>query len=275
MRDEISAAVLFLARLIEKGENFNQGQLEDFKTRLSQLLLERFENHWFPEVPHKGQGYRCIRVNERDRRDASLEEAARACGIKYEDMKLPPELTIWVDPNEVCCRFGEIKGSYCTLASFNDNKENVSTKDDRVKKEEKSEECKEVVPSAVSKEENVVSQNVCPVTVASKTKESKAQMAPLTPSNSRHGGRKNTGSPRQKNGNRRGGSTLGQGSYHHPLQSWYNIISPPWMPTSPPPPPPPPPVYHPMLRTQGTKWGGTPMQPHHRYHWSNKSTLKV
>lgn len=105
MRDEISAAVLFLARLIEKGENFNQGQLEDFKTRLSQLLSERFENHWFPDVPHKGQGYRCIRVNERDRRDASLEEAARACGIKYEDMKLPPELTIWVDPNEVCCRY--------------------------------------------------------------------------------------------------------------------------------------------------------------------------
>lgn len=275
MRDEISAAVLFLARLIEKGENFNQGQLEDFKARLSQLLLERFENHWFPELPHKGQGYRCIRVNERDRRDASLEEAARACGIKYEDMKLPPELTIWVDPNEVCCRFGEIKGSYCTLASFNDNKENVATKEEKVKKEEKSAECKDsIVASIIVKEENTVSQNACPVTVANKTKEFKVQMAPLTPSNSRHGGRKNAGSPRQKNGNRRGGSTPGQGNYHHPLQSWYNIISPPWMPASPPPPPPPP-VYHPMLRTQGTKWGGTPMPPHHRYHWSNKSTLKV
>lgn len=104
MRDEISAAVLFLARLIEKSENFNKGQLEEFKTRLSELLVERFENHWFPDQPFKGQGYRCIRVNERDRRDATLEQAARACGIKYEDMKLPVELTIWVDPNEVCCR---------------------------------------------------------------------------------------------------------------------------------------------------------------------------
>lgn len=104
MLDEISAAVLFLARLIEKGENFNHEKLEDFKARLSELLVERFENHWFPELPQKGQGYRCIRVNERDRHDVSLEEAARACGIKYEDMKLPVELTIWVDPNEVCCR---------------------------------------------------------------------------------------------------------------------------------------------------------------------------
>lgn len=105
MLDEISAAVIFLVRLIERSENFNQEQLEDFKTRLSQLLVERFENHWFPDQPCKGQGYRCIRVNERDPRDATLERAAIACGFKYEDLKLPVELTVWVDPNEVCCRY--------------------------------------------------------------------------------------------------------------------------------------------------------------------------
>ncbi|XP_034235290.1 protein BTG4-like [Thrips palmi] len=118
MRDEISAAVLFLVRLIERSENFNSAQLERFKTHLSDLLMQRFENHWFPDKPFKGQGYRCIRVNECSRRDAILERAAVACGLKYEDLKLPVELTIWVDPKEVCCRFGEHKGSYCTLASF-------------------------------------------------------------------------------------------------------------------------------------------------------------
>nr|BAN20554.1 b-cell translocation protein [Riptortus pedestris] len=127
MRDEISAAVLFLARLIEKSENFNHEQLEHFKDRLSQLLTEKFENHWFPDKPDKGQGYRCIRVNGVNRRDATLEKAARACGIKYEDMKLPCELTIWVDPNEVCCRFGENKGSFCTLASFSDKESTGSS----------------------------------------------------------------------------------------------------------------------------------------------------
>ena len=104
MRDEISAAVLFLTRLIEKGENFNHDQIEHFKLCLSETLVERFENHWFPDKPDKGQGYRCIRVNGVNRREPALEKAALASGIKYEDMKLPCELTIWVDPNEVCCR---------------------------------------------------------------------------------------------------------------------------------------------------------------------------
>jgi len=104
MRDEISAAVLFLVRLIERSENFNKRQLDEFKAHLSDLLMARFENHWFPETPCKGQGYRCIRVNECSRRDATLEQAATACGLKYEDLKLPVELTIWVDPKEVCCR---------------------------------------------------------------------------------------------------------------------------------------------------------------------------
>lgn len=71
-----------------------------------------------------GQGYRCIRVNGHSRRDATLESAANAAGVKYEDLSLPVELTLWVDPKEVCCRFGETKGSYCTLASF-DDKENI------------------------------------------------------------------------------------------------------------------------------------------------------
>ena len=71
-----------------------------------------------------GQGYRCIRVNGHNRRDATIESAANAAGVKYEDLSLPVELTLWVDPREVCCRFGESKGSYCTLASF-DGKENI------------------------------------------------------------------------------------------------------------------------------------------------------
>lgn len=124
MRNEIQAAVLFLVQLIEKNEKFSPDQLECFKRHLVERLMERFKNHWFPDKPFKGQGYRCIRVNSHNRRDATLESAASAAGVKYEDLSLPIELTLWVDPNEVCCRFGESKGSYCTLASF-DDKENA------------------------------------------------------------------------------------------------------------------------------------------------------
>uniref|UniRef100_A0A1B6C3B4 Anti-proliferative protein domain-containing protein n=1 Tax=Clastoptera arizonana TaxID=38151 RepID=A0A1B6C3B4_9HEMI len=264
MRDEISAAVVFLARLIEKGENFNPEKLENFKTHLSELLVERFENHWFPELPHKGQGYRCIRVNERDRHDASLAKAAHACGIKYEDMKLPVELTIWVDPNEVCCRFGENKGSHFTLASFND-KENLNQEKDNTNGQLEDVLTKTHVEPFEEKKQEPAKKTSS--TSFTNIKESKLQSVPLTTNNSRQGSRKNQSSPKQKSGGRRTTNNPNGNGFPHPMQSWYSIISPHWMSPSPPP-------YHPMLRSP-SKWGGAPMPPHPRYHWSNKPTLKV
>ncbi|XP_018336784.1 protein BTG3-like isoform X2 [Agrilus planipennis] len=63
-----------------------------------------FEKHWFPELPARGQGYRCIRVNGLTPVDQSLEQAASKCGLSYNDLSLPTELTVWVDPSEVCYR---------------------------------------------------------------------------------------------------------------------------------------------------------------------------
>ncbi|RWS29603.1 maternal B9.10 protein-like protein [Leptotrombidium deliense] len=125
MKDEIVAAVSFLTRLIEKNTALTEEKLNQFKLKLTELLTEKYKNHWFPEKPSRGQAYRCIRFNENDRRDKTLEFACSSIGIKYEDLKLPVELTLWVDPEEVTCRFGEHKGSYCVVASFRDgNKEN-------------------------------------------------------------------------------------------------------------------------------------------------------
>lgn len=231
MLDEISAAVIFLVRLIERSENFNQEQLEDFKERLSQMLAERFENHWFPDQPCRGQGYRCIRVNERDPRDATLERAAVACGFKYEDLKLPVELTIWVDPNEVCCRFGEHGGSYCTLASFSDN-ENITTIDKQLEK-----------IGAIK---------------------SKLQVTPLSTDNQHPGFRKNR--PKQNKSGPRSykswGSHSGSLEFLHPLQSWYSLIPHQWLPLSPP-------YHHPLLRPPGGNWCGH--LPAHQYHWQTNN----
>lgn len=105
MQDQISAAVLFLAKLIERSNtSCDADQLEAFKTKLAELLNDRFANHWFPEAPNRGQGYRCIRLNKNVKKDTILENAAKAVGMSYEDMRLPVELTLWVDPHEVCCR---------------------------------------------------------------------------------------------------------------------------------------------------------------------------
>ncbi|XP_067007496.1 protein BTG1 [Anabrus simplex] len=247
MLDEISAAVLFLVRLIEKSENFNQDQLQDFQKHLSALLMERFENHWFPDQPFKGQAYRCIRVNGTDRRDPTLERAAVACGLKYEDLNLPMELTLWVDPNEVCCRFGEHRGSFCTLASFN-GKENASS--DKAEKTEAS--------------------NV----------ESKSQVTPLSVSNRPAASNKSRklqgrGSPKRTIGNKALGPWFNQGNlaaagFPPSIPSWYTLI-PRWLPSASPP------CHHnpPLMRTPPvSKWAGH-LHPN-PYHWqTHKPALKV
>lgn len=124
MKEEIGAAVEFLTWLVRKSTEVTAEQVQMFQHSLDSILTEKFEGHWFPDQPCKGQAYRCIRVNSSVPWDAALEKAAKMSGVRYENLKLPLELTIWVDPHEVCCRFGESCGSFFTIASFKD-KENL------------------------------------------------------------------------------------------------------------------------------------------------------
>lgn len=74
---------------------------------------------------HTPKKTRCIRVNSLSRSDTILESACQSAGISYDKLKMPIELTLWIDPEEVTARFGEHKGSYCLLAKFKGgNKEN-------------------------------------------------------------------------------------------------------------------------------------------------------
>lgn len=120
MKDEVEAAVAFLIRVVGKNSQLEPGQLDALRARLEAVLTDRFREHWFPERPSRGQAYRCIRINEA--REPVLEQASRQCGLSYEELCLPAELTLWVDPDEVCCRFGERQSSYCILASFKGGK---------------------------------------------------------------------------------------------------------------------------------------------------------
>ncbi|XP_015180594.1 PREDICTED: maternal B9.10 protein-like [Polistes dominula] len=264
MRNEITAAVLFLVQLIEKNEKFSPDQLECFKQHLVELLTERFKNHWFPDKPFKGQGYRCIRVNGHNRRDATLESAANAAGVKYEDLSLPVELTLWVDPNEVCCRFGESKGSYCTLASF-DDKENtvpIFQKNHQAEKENKQSE----------RQTKMLKTPLVP------TMEEQHEVKPLSSANQNQhhnstgtGRKRNLNSPRlHVNRNRTWfGHSFGMGYGPHTItHPWYNIVPPPFL-SGPSPPP--------FMGHRGNKWIPTsyPAGPTRFHHWSPKATLKV
>ncbi|XP_022055048.1 protein BTG3 [Acanthochromis polyacanthus] len=122
MRREIAAVVFFLKRLVKKGERLESHKIELFVERLAVALQEKFKGHWYPENPSKGQAYRCIRVNRYHRQDPELLRACQESGIQYRDLGLPRELTLWVDPGEVCCRYGE-HNPFFSVATFSSNDE--------------------------------------------------------------------------------------------------------------------------------------------------------
>ncbi|XP_058468688.1 protein BTG3-like [Solea solea] len=107
MRQEIEAVLIYLKRLLKRSGKLEPPKAKLFLERLGAALQEKFRGHWYPENPSKGQAYRCIRVNRFSREDPVLLQACRESGVQYSDLGLPRELTLWIDPGEVCCRYGE------------------------------------------------------------------------------------------------------------------------------------------------------------------------
>lgn len=130
MKNEIAAVVFFFTRLVRKHDKLKKEAVERFAEKLTQILQEKYKNHWYPEKPSKGQAYRCIRVNKFQRVDPDVLKACENSCILYSDLGLPKELTLWVDPCEVCCRYGE-KNNAFIVASFeneDENKDEISKK---------------------------------------------------------------------------------------------------------------------------------------------------
>ncbi|KAG8141600.1 putative Maternal B9.10 protein [Naja naja] len=117
MKDEIAATVFFITRLAKKHNKLNKRQMETFACTLTTLLFERYKNHWYLDNPTKGQGFRCIRLNHLQAKDPLLEQACTASNVDFQSLGLPKEITIWVDPFDVCCRYGE-KNPAFTVAHF-------------------------------------------------------------------------------------------------------------------------------------------------------------
>ncbi|XP_039206523.1 protein BTG4 [Crotalus tigris] len=117
MKDEIAATVFFITRLVKRHNKLNKQQMEMFASTLTTLLFERYKNHWYLDNPTKGQGFRCIRLNHLQAKDPLLDQACSASNVDFHSLGLPKEMTIWVDPFDVCCRYGE-KNPAFTVAHF-------------------------------------------------------------------------------------------------------------------------------------------------------------
>ncbi|KAM9780852.1 protein BTG4-like isoform 1-T1 [Syngnathus typhle] len=107
MKEEIAATVFFVGRLVKRYGCLDEDGRERFAAALTSALFESYKNHWHPDVPAKGQAYRCLRMNWLQRQDPVLQKVCARSGVRYEDLGLPRELTVWVDPGEVSCRYGE------------------------------------------------------------------------------------------------------------------------------------------------------------------------
>jgi len=89
---------------------------------LIEVLRRRYRDHWFPEKPCKGSGYRCIRINGKI--DPIIAQAAEIVGMPTNTIHqtFPSELTMWIDPLEVSYRIGE-NGSICILYEYKENQQ--------------------------------------------------------------------------------------------------------------------------------------------------------
>ena len=121
MKLEVQSASNFLVHLVRLSKrNVSESQLGKFRDSLIEVLRRRYRDHWFPEKPFKGSGYRCIRIN--GKMDPVIGQAADNCGLSSQFLHqiFPSELTMWIDPREVSYRIGE-NGNICVLYEYKEN----------------------------------------------------------------------------------------------------------------------------------------------------------
>jgi len=113
MKTEISHAVTFLVETLKdklpKTPDFEE-KLYTMRTRLTNLLAERFENHWYADKPLKGSAYRCINISvEENSFDDTLRTAAIDSGLTEDVVRgvFDNGLALWIDPDDVSGRLGK------------------------------------------------------------------------------------------------------------------------------------------------------------------------
>lgn len=129
MKEEIKVGVEFLRQFLAKyGNNLHQAQIDLFALKLQITLEERYVNHWYDALPMKGQAFRCLRVKRSENYiDPVLERLLFDLKLNLNQLGLPNDFTLWIDPGEVSVRFGDQVGYTYTIARLNTNIQTASS----------------------------------------------------------------------------------------------------------------------------------------------------
>ncbi|KAM4703021.1 protein BTG3-like [Rhinophrynus dorsalis] len=107
MHEEVKLGASYIVRLLNRHQKLDCTQVETFIQTLTTILCDKFEGHWYPESPQKGQAYRCIRIEQSQCVDDSVLQACMRSGLRCSQLALPRDMYLWIDPQEVSCRLGE------------------------------------------------------------------------------------------------------------------------------------------------------------------------
>lgn len=119
MKEEIRVGVEFLRQFLAKYGQISQTQIDTFASKLTLLLESRYVNHWYDTQPMKGQAFRCLRLKHSENyMDPVLEHILKETSLKLNQLGLPNDFTLWIDPGEVSVRFGDQVGYTYTIAKL-------------------------------------------------------------------------------------------------------------------------------------------------------------
>ncbi|KAG0287117.1 Protein btg1 [Dissophora globulifera] len=112
---EISCASDFLCRFLSASSTCTPQIIDDFKRETAVLMQEKYTDHWDPQRPHYGNGYRAI-TSFGGKVDPLLCKAAQKISLPVETLQglIPRDLVLWVEPFAVSFRVGD-HGSINTI----------------------------------------------------------------------------------------------------------------------------------------------------------------
>ncbi|XP_034024864.1 protein BTG4-like [Thalassophryne amazonica] len=107
VKEEIAAGVFFVSQLIKTYMAVSiMSPGKRFADALISVVFENYKYHWHCNAPSKSQISRRLSMN-------CVQLQDRADAVRFEDLGLPKEITIWADPGEVLCSDGQYSTPFC------------------------------------------------------------------------------------------------------------------------------------------------------------------